>query len=143
MPDLHPTMRRILQNIFSAALLSGVAARGADAPGALSLLKQIDQGFVQVFEKVAPSVVVIEAVKKDDDEETTDGRRFDFFLRDRDGGDADKEGAKEKFGPPRESRILQGTLPDSKAGVGRVASLPVICHLPSRGVPPIFTPLFL
>lgn len=45
------------------------------APPALSLLRQIDEGFVQVFEKVAPSVVVIQATKKPDplsDEELGD-----------------------------------------------------------------------
>ena len=101
-------MARILQNTLSAALLSGAIAMGADAPvpvpGAVSLLKQIDQGFVQIFEKVAPSVVVIEAVKTDDDDESADVRRFDFFLRDRDGGDAEKDGVKEKFGRPHERR---------------------------------------
>ena len=106
MPDLHPTMPRILPNTLSAALLSGASAIGADAPvpvpGALSLLKQIDQGFVQVFEKVAPSVVVIEAAKIDDDEESADVRRFDFFLRDGEGVDAEKDGGKEKFGSSHE-----------------------------------------
>ncbi len=33
---------------------------------ALSLLRQIDEGFVQIFERVAPSVVVIQATKKPD-----------------------------------------------------------------------------
>ena len=100
-------MPRNLSHTFAAALLLGIPAWAADdaakpAP-ALSLLKQIDQGFVQVFEKVAPSVVVIESVKKDDEEEAADFQRFDFFFRDRE-GDGDKDAGKEKLRQPHESR---------------------------------------
>ena len=101
-------MPRHLSHTLAAALLLGIPAWAADeaakpAP-ALSLLKQIDQGFVQVFEKVAPSVVVIESVKKDDDEEAADFQRFDFFFRDREGGDGDKDAGKERLRQPHESR---------------------------------------
>ena len=98
----HPSLT------LTAALLLGIPLRAADEPAkpaaAVSILKQIDQGFVQVFEKVAPSVVVIEAVKKDDEDDAADMQRFDIFLRDRDGGDGEKEAGKERFRQPRESR---------------------------------------
>ena len=101
-------MPRNLSPTLAAALLLGAPAWAADevakpAP-ALSLLKQIDQGFVQVFEKVAPSVVVIESVKKDDDDEAADFHRFDFFFRDREGGDGDKDSGREKLRQPTEIR---------------------------------------
>ena len=101
-------MARHLFHTLSAALLVCLPALAADeaakpAP-AVSLLKQIDQGFVQVFEKVAPSVVVIEAVKRDEDEDAADMQRFDFFFRDREGADAEKDAGKEKFRQPRETR---------------------------------------
>lgn len=53
------------------------AEKGA---AALGLLKAIDEGFVQVYEKVAPAVVVIDSIKRppDDDEEVPRG--FEFFL---------------------------------------------------------------
>jgi len=49
----------------------------------MSILKQIDQGFVEVYEKVAPGVVVIEAIKKIEDVDSSD-KGFDFFLNDKD-----------------------------------------------------------
>ena len=97
--------RVVSQFLFVALVLSGPAwAEGEPAPaqGAVSLLKQIDQGFVQVFEKVAPSVVVIDAVKKDDDDEPADIQPFELFFRDRDGGEAEKDSGKEKSRRPRE-----------------------------------------
>ncbi len=101
-------MRHRLFHPLSAALLAGIPAWAADEPAkpapAVSLLRQIDQGFVQVFEKVAPSVVVIEAVKKDDDEDAADMQKFDFFFRDRESGDSEKDAGKEKFRQPREIR---------------------------------------
>src|SRR6187455_185330 len=51
------------------ALALGVSAVPAAEPekgSPLSLLRAIDEGFTQLFEKIAPSVVVIEAVKKTD-----------------------------------------------------------------------------
>ena len=101
-------MRRKLFHTLSAALLVCIPAQAVEeaakpAP-AVSLLKQIDQGFVQVFEKVAPSVVVIEAVKKDDEEDAADMQKFDFFFRDRESGDGEKDAGKEKFRQPREIR---------------------------------------
>ncbi len=68
--------------ILLTALAPG-PLRAADAgkgSAALSLLKTIDEGFVQIFEKVAPSVVVIEAVKRPDADDTEALKGFEFFL---------------------------------------------------------------
>ena len=91
-------MRRILSSLSLVVFLSANPAGAADpAPGnALSLLKQIDQGFVQVFEKVAPSVVVVEALKKDEADGDADFSRFDFLFRDREEADSPKDAPKEK-----------------------------------------------
>ncbi len=53
------------------------ATKGA---AALGLLKAIDEGFVQVYEKVAPAVVVIEVRKHPNDEERDLPRGFEYFL---------------------------------------------------------------
>jgi Do/DeqQ family serine protease len=73
--------------LFALAVLPLAAVSAADGekekgPAALGLLKAIDEGFVQVFEKVAPTVVIIDATKRplDDDEEVPRG--FEFFLDD-------------------------------------------------------------
>jgi S1-C subfamily serine protease len=92
-------MRRVLSSLVSVAvvLLSGARAEDAKAPErapaagpakALSLLRQIDEGFVQVFEKVAPSVVVIEATKMPDSSETSEDLRG-LFLHEGDEGQKD------------------------------------------------------
>ena len=74
------TVSVLLRTAFFALLLSLSGAFAAE-PGALSLLRQLDEGFVQVFEKVAPSVVVIEAEKKPDEEEGDEEKGFEFFLQ--------------------------------------------------------------
>lgn len=82
-------MRLSIPAVFLALAvlpLAGVSAADGDkekaekGAAALGLLKAIDEGFVQVYEKVAPAVVVIDAVKRppDDDEEVPRG--FEFFL---------------------------------------------------------------
>lgn len=87
------------------------AAAGA---GAVSLLKQIDQGFVQVFEKVAPSVVVIDAVRKTDGEDDSSLTRFEHFFQDKSGSGGDKGNDRERLRSSHESRsegsgiIIQG-----------------------------------
>jgi serine protease Do len=59
----------------------------APASQAKDLIHQLDDAFVGVFEKVAPSVVVIEAEKEGDDQEAGDeGQTFDFFFRSPPGG---------------------------------------------------------
>ena len=76
----------------------------ATGAGALSLLKQIDQGFVQVFEKVAPSVVVIDAVRKTDDEDDSSLTRFERFFQDKSGNGGDKGNDRERLRSSHESR---------------------------------------
>src|SRR5260221_1975571 len=74
-------LRKMLIALAGIALLGTVrAAEPEKASAALSLLKTIDEGFVQVFEKVAPAVVVIEAIKAADDDDR-DGNVLDFFFR--------------------------------------------------------------
>ena len=77
--------------LFALAVLpfAGVSAADGDkdkekekGAAALGLLKAIDEGFVQVFDKVAPAVVIIDTTKRplDDDEDLPRG--FEFFLDD-------------------------------------------------------------
>jgi serine protease Do len=89
-------MRALFLAFFVAVTLPRGTARAADpekGAAALSLLKAMDEGFVQVYEKVAPTVVVIEASKhpEEDDRDTIKG--FDLFFeegkeprKDKDGG---------------------------------------------------------
>ncbi|MEP6669697.1 MAG: trypsin-like peptidase domain-containing protein [Chthoniobacter sp.] len=65
--------------------LAGVSAADGDkekGAAALGLLKAIDDGFVQVFEKVAPTVVIIDAIKRTNDDDDELPRGFEFFLDD-------------------------------------------------------------
>ncbi len=62
-----------------------VAAPAAPAlPGPSALLKQIDQGFVEIYEKVAPAVVIIVATKKIDESEVEEPKSFEFPFGDKD-----------------------------------------------------------
>ncbi len=75
--------------MFVAAIsISTASAAEPDKPlSALGLLRLLDEGFVQVFEKVAPSVVVIEAVKKIEDDDKEEIKDFEFFFNgDKDSG---------------------------------------------------------
>lgn len=69
MEHLVPVTLRIA--CCALGILGGavLAAEAPPAGGALSLLRQLDAGFVEVFEKVAPSVVVIDATRKVDPED--------------------------------------------------------------------------
>ncbi|MEI9895370.1 MAG: trypsin-like peptidase domain-containing protein [Chthoniobacter sp.] len=83
--------------------LAGLSAAEGDkekGAAALGLLKAIDEGFVQVYEKVAPAVVVIDATKRamDDDDEVPRG--FEFFL---DEGRPGQRDAPKVPGPPTRS----------------------------------------
>jgi S1-C subfamily serine protease len=49
---------------------------------AMSLLRQIDEGFVQVYEKVAPSVVIIDVTKRVEENEGEDLETFAPFPED-------------------------------------------------------------
>jgi len=103
-------LRSLLTAFLGIALLS--QARAADpekAAAALGVLKAIDEGFVQVYEKVAPAVVVIEATKIREEEEA-DGNAFDFFFRN---GEERPRG--EKSAPKADSRPRQPGGPQSRS----------------------------
>jgi Do/DeqQ family serine protease len=78
---MRPAATLIALAAFAAASLH--AADAEKGAAALSLLKTIDEGFVQIFEKVAPSVVVIEATKRADPDDAEALKGFEFFLDDR------------------------------------------------------------
>src|SRR4030095_15020520 len=61
--------------------LGSTVALGEDA---VSLLKKLDEGFSAVFEKVAPSVVVIEATKEETEESGGTDRSLDFLQKEDD-----------------------------------------------------------
>ncbi len=73
--------------LLCAPALLRAADGGEDAPkpGALSLLRQIDEGFVEVYRKVAPCVVVIDATKKPDEGDTDEVESLAPFLEDKEG----------------------------------------------------------
>ena len=87
-------MRPSLTALLAAALLASPGVRAADAEkgtAALNLLKAIDDGFVAVFEKVAPAVVVIEATKRAEEDERDSLKGLVFFFED--GKDKEKKQA--------------------------------------------------
>jgi S1-C subfamily serine protease len=106
-------MRLLLPLAYILAVLSpGVRAEdAAKGSAALGLLKAIDEGFVQVYEKVAPAVVIIEASKHPefDDEDREALRGFEFFLDDGKPAPKDDAGEKEedkdKNSPPPRLRL--------------------------------------
>jgi S1-C subfamily serine protease len=102
--------------LLGLALLPALPAVAADVEkpaAALSLLRQIDEGFVQLFEKVAPAVVVIEATKKNQDPEEGDEiRSFEYFFKE---GEGRKESTDEK-GEPRTWRLPQGPTRSEGSG---------------------------
>ena len=95
-------MRVLFPTILAAAMLplsNGWSAEPEKPSSALSILKALDEGFVQIYEKVAPSVVVIEAKKRAEDEESDAIKGFDFFF------DDGKEPRKDKDGAGRSWRL--------------------------------------
>src|SRR3954454_6256724 len=81
----HPMPRLPILLLLLAAAAPRVSRGEAEPPkpgSPLALLRQIDEGFVQVFEKVAPSVVVIEVLKKTEENSLDETRTLDFFLDD-------------------------------------------------------------
>jgi serine protease Do len=123
-------LRRICQNGCAFLLTGGVFWGGgsvfAGEPGAavppekaankaaaaMSFLRQIDEGFVAVFEKVAPSVVVVDAQKKRAPEEDLDeGRGFDFLFGDDEepSGEGKTPGRNRLFRLPRAPLQSQGS----------------------------------
>lgn len=102
-------LRHSLTALASLALLGPVCAADPEkGAAALSLLKAIDEGFVQVFEKVAPVVVVIEATKAPD-EEDRDSSALDFFLRN------GEEGKGEKSDGKGDTRPWKAPIPQSRS----------------------------
>ncbi len=104
-------MRLSLPLLVSLALLPAVgrmAEEPAKGAAALSLLKAIDEGFVQVYEKVAPAVVVIDARKQVEEDDRDVPRGFEFLLDDgkpsAKDSKAGKEGAKPWRLPERSTR---------------------------------------
>lgn len=99
-------MRTLLPVILSLALLPFPGASAADAEkgaAALSLLKAIDDGFVQVYEKVAPSVVIIEARKRVEEEDRDVPKGFESFFEE--GRPPQKDAPKEKDDAGRAWRL--------------------------------------
>jgi len=96
-----PAKEAVVAEVPAKGTGAGEPAKGA---AALGLLKAIDEGFVQVYEKVAPAVVVIDARKQVQDDDRDLPRGFDFLLEDgkpspkspKDGKDSkDKDPAKD------------------------------------------------
>ncbi len=129
---------RVLPVLGCAALLS-LPARGAGEsapapahsnananPGApTSLLRQIDEGFVAVFNKVAPAVVVIEntrSARSAEDEADAAGEAYDFFFRSphsrrqQDNGDGE-DGSDDGAATPRR-RFRMPAPPERNEGSG-------------------------
>ena len=90
-----------LAAVLGAALALAAGAEPEKPGGALSILRQLDEGFVQVFEKVAPAVVVIEAEKKIEEEERDEIKGFEFFFNGE--KDARKEGFERSWRLPSRS----------------------------------------
>ena len=91
------------------------AAEPENAAAALHLLKVLDDGFVQVFEKVAPTVVIIEATKAPD-EDDREGNVLDFFLRNGEDARGDKpEGKAEGKAEPRPWKVPSQPSPRSRS----------------------------
>lgn len=76
----------LLGCVLLASPLWGTPTAGSSP---VTLLRQLDEGFAQVFEKAAPSVVVIDVSKKNafpDEENSTSPESLDYFFRAPDAG---------------------------------------------------------
>ena len=105
-------MRFFPVTFFALAVTVGESLPAAEpekGAAALRLLKSIDEGFVQVFEKVAPAVVVIEAVKRSEEEEREPLKGFEFFL------DEGKEAAKTPRGEKEAGDLWKLPVPPSRS----------------------------
>lgn len=71
---------------FGCILLAALPCTPVAAQNPQALLRQLDEGFVAVFEKTAPSVVVIDVSKKTPPMDEESGNGFDFFFRAPDAG---------------------------------------------------------
>jgi S1-C subfamily serine protease len=96
-------MRHLLVTFCAITALSGSALHAADTEkgaAALKLLKTLDEGFTQVYEKVAPSVVVIEATKRVDEEEREALKNFELMFEEGGKGGKDRESGPWKIPTP-------------------------------------------
>ena len=87
--DIPMLTFRILPFVGCALMALPVWAQSPSPTTPQSLLRQLDEGFAQVFEKAAPSVVVIDVSKKNslvDDENGAPPDGLDFFFRAPDAG---------------------------------------------------------
>lgn len=88
------------------ALVAALGSTFAQGEDAVSMLKKLDEGFSAVFEKVAPSVVVIEATRDESEGATGTDRPMDFLQRE------DEEASRE----PRPWRVPE--VPTQSEGSG-------------------------
>jgi len=105
-------MRVLFLAFFAAAILPRGTAWAADperGAAALSLLKAMDEGFVQVYEKVAPTVVVIEASKRAAEEENDALKGFDLFFEEGKSPRKDKDGDVHAWRLPSPSKHSEGS----------------------------------
>ena len=88
---------------------SPAAADASKTPQALTdLMHQLDNAYVQVFEKVAPAVVIIQAEKKKTEEGGEEMDGFDFFFQGPNGGN-DADSPNRRFHLPRQAVRSEGS----------------------------------
>ncbi len=100
----------VLINMASPLAVAQQQEGTDSAPSASQLLELLNRGFTEVYEKVAPSVVVIRISKEGSLSDTRDMLRqfgFDFFMRDPDSDQQDEDS-----GSPRSFRMPQ--MPQSE-----------------------------
>ena len=73
-----------------AGFLAAAPLQSAPASAAGDFARQLNDAFTSVFEKVVPTVVVIQAEHQVAEEEQAALDNFDFFFRERERGDKDK-----------------------------------------------------
>jgi S1-C subfamily serine protease len=75
-------MTRLAFPALALATFLAPPSTPAQAEDSVALLHALDAGLVQVFEKVAPAVVVIEATKVEETDGEGDAKGFDFLFKD-------------------------------------------------------------
>lgn len=85
-------------------ILRGEDAKPADATH--SFMRQLNDGFSRIFEKAAPTVVIIDSIKKVPADERGEMEGFDFFFRNPQGGDDDPQN---RFKLPEPSTKSEGS----------------------------------
>lgn len=85
---------------LSSALL---AEEAKPAEGSPNPLRQLSDGFSRIFEKAAPSVVIIDAIKNVPADEQNGREGFDFFFNNPPGGDVDPQNRFKLPVPPNKS----------------------------------------